>query len=55
MVWQICLYVFLYPHVMHEIRRQKNLQNDELIKIWREIRIGLLVGDDDMAIWQEIF
>ena len=30
----------------------KNQQNDELIKKWREILIGLLVSDDVMAIWQ---
>ena len=53
------LYVYLYPYVMHEIRRQKdvlkNLQNDAFIQIWWEILIGLLVSDDVIAIWQEIF
>ena len=33
----------------------KNQQNDELIKKWREIRIGSLVSDDAMAIRQEFF
>ena len=59
MVWQIFSYVFLYPYIMHEIRRQKdvlkNLQNDDFIQIWREILIGLLISDDVMAIWQEFF
>ena len=59
MVWQIFLYVYLYPYIMHEIRRQKdvlkNLQNDAFIQIWWEILIGLLVSDDVIAIWQEIF
>ena len=59
MVWQILSYVFLYPYVMHKIRRQKyvlkNLQNDEFNEIWREILIGLPVSDDVIAIRQEIF
>ena len=58
MVWQICSYVFLYPYVMHEIRRQKdvlkNLQNDDFIQIWREILIVLLVSDDVIAICQAV-
>ena len=33
----------------------KNLQNNEFIQIWRDILIGLLVSDDVVAIWQEIF
>ena len=50
-VWQGCF--------MHKIRRQKdvlkNLQNDEFIQIWREILIGLLVSDDVIPNWQEMF